>query len=103
MVRNGYMVAKKIDFQSGGYIFSFDDGLIFENIGSIFDNYNYIDSDRKILKVSINVDNEIEIEEIISTRKLTIEFLKSYNPYLLEFLLKAEELNTNRVSALIRR
>ncbi len=103
MVRTGYMVARKIDFHSGGYIFSFDDGMIFENIGSVFDNYNHIDSNRKILKVSINVDNEIEIEEIISTRKLTIEYLKSYNPNLLEFLLKAEEINTDRVSALIRR
>lgn len=103
MVRTGYMVARKVCFQSGGYIFSFDDGILFENIGSVFDNYTHIDSDKKILRVSINVDKEIEIEEIISKRNLYVEYLKSYNPNLLEFLLKAEEINTDRVSALIRR
>ncbi len=102
MDRLGYMVGKKIDFQSGGYIFQFETYTLFKNITDIFLKKTY-DNTYKVLKISINVDNELEIEEIISVENLIIEYFKSYNQNLLDFILKANDLTALNIKALMIR
>lgn len=98
----GYKIGRKLDINGGGYIFDFIDDKIHECIGSVFKE-DVVDNSYKIFKIEINVENELNITEIISSEKLISEYLKSYNSNLLEFILNAKDVSKEHIKALIIR